>query len=38
MNIEDLMIPPKEFKTEKWQLGNIISQEIKEDGIVLIFC
>lgn len=38
MNIEDLMIPPKEFKTEKWQLGNIISQEIKENGIVLIFC
>lgn len=38
MNIEDIIIPPKEIKTEKWQLGNVISQEIQENGIVLIFC
>ncbi|UOE40818.1 formimidoylglutamase [Chryseobacterium suipulveris] len=38
MNLDDILIPPKEFKTEKWQLGNIISNEIKEDGIALVFC
>lgn len=38
MNIEDIIIPPKEFKTEKWQLGNLFSKEIPENGIVLVFC
>lgn len=38
MNIEDITIPPKEIKTEKWHLGNLISREIQENGIVLIFC
>ncbi|MGV8914181.1 MAG: arginase [Kaistella sp.] len=38
MNIEDILLPPREIKTEKWQLGNLISGEIKENGIVLIFC
>lgn len=38
MNIEDIIIPAKEIKTENWQLGNIISHEIKENGIVLVFC
>lgn len=38
MNIEDILLPPKAFKTEKWQLGNLISREITENGIVLIFC
>ena len=38
MNIEDILLPPREIKTEKWQLGNFISSEIKENGIVLIFC
>ncbi len=38
MNLEDILIPPREIKTEKWQLGNLISNEIRENGIVLIFC
>ena len=38
MNIEDIIIPPKDFKSEKWQLGNIISKEIPENGIVFVFC
>ncbi|WP_027376010.1 arginase family protein [Kaistella palustris] len=38
MNIEDILLPPREFETEKWQLGNMISSEIQENGIVLIFC
>ncbi|UJF31069.1 arginase [Kaistella sp. 97-N-M2] len=38
MNIDEILLPPKDFKTEKWQLGNLISTEIPEDGIVLIFC
>lgn len=38
MNIEDIIIPPKEIKTEKWQLGTLFSREIPENGIVLVFC
>ncbi|MGA9211987.1 formimidoylglutamase [Kaistella sp.] len=38
MNLEDILILPKQIKTEKWQLGNMISNEIQENGIVLIFC
>ena len=38
MNIEDILLPPKAVKTEKWQLGNLISTEIPENGIVLVFC
>lgn len=38
MNLEDILIAPREIKTEKWQLGNIISAEIPENGIVLLFC
>lgn len=38
MNLEDILLPPKEIKTEKWQLGSMISNEIPEDGIVLVFC
>lgn len=38
MNLEDILISPRIIKTEKWQLGNLISNEIKENGIVLIFC
>jgi arginase family enzyme len=38
MNLEDILIPPKEIKTEKWQLGNIIINEIQENGIALVFC
>ncbi|MBW8358953.1 MAG: formimidoylglutamase [Weeksellaceae bacterium] len=38
MNIEDIIIPPRAIETEKWQLGNLISSEVQENGIVLIFC
>lgn len=38
MNLEDILIPPKEIKTEKGQLGKLISNEIQENGIVLVFC
>ena len=37
MNFEDFIIPPKQIHTEKWQIGNTITNEIKEDGIVLLF-
>lgn len=38
MNIEDILIPAKTIKTEQWQLGNTIFNEIQENGIVLVFC
>ncbi|RMZ60527.1 arginase [Chryseobacterium nematophagum] len=37
MNFEDFIISPKSFKTESWQIGNLITKEIKEDSIVLLF-
>lgn len=38
MNLEDILIPPRAIETEKWQLGNTIFNEIKENSIVLVFC
>ena len=38
MNLDDILIPPRAIKTEKWQLGNTIFNEIQENGIVLVFC
>lgn len=38
MNLEDILIPPREIKTENWQIGKLISSEIPEGGIVLVFC
>ena len=38
MNINEILLPPKEFKTQKWQLGTLIFNEISENGIVLVFC
>ena len=38
MNLEDILIPPRAINSEKWQLGNIISTEMQENGIVLVFC
>lgn len=38
MNIDDILIPPKDFKNEKWQLGSLFLNEIPEYGISLIFC
>ena len=37
MNIDDFIIPPREYRTEEWQLGHIISNELKENSIALIF-
>lgn len=38
MNLEDILIPPRTIKSEKWQLGNLISSHIQENGIGLVFC
>lgn len=38
MNIEDLLFPPKQIKSEKWQLGNTFVSDLPENGIALIFC
>ena len=37
MEFEDFIISPKEINTEKWQIGSIISNDIVEDSIVLLF-
>lgn len=37
MNIEDFIIPPDPIASEKWQFGALVTQEIKENGIVLIW-
>ena len=37
MNFEDFIIPPKKIRAEKWQIGDKIINDIKEDGIVLLF-
>jgi arginase family enzyme len=38
MNLEDILLPPNKISTEKWQLGHSITDEIAENGVVLIFC
>jgi hypothetical protein len=37
MNLKDILLPPPKIKTEKWQLGSIVSHEILENSIVLLF-
>lgn len=37
MNFEDFIIPPRKIRTENWQIGEKIINEIKEDSIVLLF-
>lgn len=37
MNFEDFIIAPAEITAETWQIGNIITDEIPENGIVLLF-
>lgn len=37
MDFEDFIITPRQFRTEKWQIGNKITNEIKENSIVLLF-
>lgn len=38
MNLEDVLLPPRKIKTEKWQLGSMISEDFENCGIALIFC
>lgn len=38
MNLDEILLPPKEIKTEKWQLGNLFTADIPQSGIVLVFC
>lgn len=37
MNFEDFIIPPRKIRTENWQIGDRIINEIKEDSVVLLF-
>lgn len=37
MNFEDILIRPNVIKTEDWQLGTFISQNLVEDSLVFIF-
>lgn len=37
MNFEDFIIAPKSIRTESWQIGNSIVNDIVEDSIVLLF-
>lgn len=37
MDFQDFIIPPKTFRTENWQIGNLLQEEIPESGIVLLF-
>ena len=38
MDLQDIFIKPEKISCEHWQLGNTISNEIQENGVVLIFC
>lgn len=37
MEFEDFIIAPRPLRTESWQIGNKITNEIKESSIVLLF-
>jgi hypothetical protein len=37
MEFEDFIIAPRKIRTEKWQIGDGITNDIKEDSIVLLF-
>lgn len=37
MDFRDFILPPQLFKTEKWQLGSQLQDELPEDGIALLF-
>jgi hypothetical protein len=38
MDLQDIFIKPEKIRCEHWQLGNTISNEVQESGVVLIFC
>lgn len=37
MNFEDFIIAPQAIKFENWQMGSLMTQDIPENGIVLLF-
>lgn len=37
MNIEDFILPPASLRSEPWQLGSLIKNDIQENGIVLLW-
>lgn len=37
MNLDDFIIPPRAFKSESWQVGSLIQNELVENGIALVF-
>ena len=37
MIFQDFIVPPSEIRTENWQFGSLISNEIEESSIVLLF-
>lgn len=38
MNLQNLFISPEKNEYLPWQLGSVISEEIRENGVVFIFC
>ena len=38
MDLQDIFIKPEKIASEHWQLGNTISNEVQENGVVFIFC
>ncbi|WP_226063370.1 arginase family protein [Kaistella polysaccharea] len=38
MNLEDLFLPPHKITAEPWQLASMITNDLKENSIALIFC
>lgn len=38
MDLEDILLPARKLKSEKWQFGSQISDELQEGGIALIYC
>lgn len=38
MNLEDFFVSPKEISCETWQLGSLITSELQQGSVALIFC
>lgn len=38
MNFEDILLPSDNRSYQKWQLGHLLTDDIAENGIVLLFC
>lgn len=37
MGVEDFIIPPRQYRVEDWQLGSVISNDLQDNSIALIF-